>query len=154
VIVKQSGAGYELVCGERRTKAAQRCGLEKIPAETFILAKKKGFSDFQIARFVLKDGGNMRQKMLQVRNFRKEAAIFPFIKQIDTLAAEYPAQTNYLYVTYNATESDIVPEQDGRSVIVIGSGAYRIGSSMVGRPTCARTDPSTNSTKECTIDCG
>ena len=104
--------------------------LEEVPTETFILAKKKGFSDFQIARFVLKDRGNMREKMLQVRDFRKESGIFPFIKQIDTLAAEYPAQTNYLYITYNATESDIIPEQDNRSVIVIGSGAYRIGSSV------------------------
>ncbi|MBE0649144.1 MAG: carbamoyl-phosphate synthase (glutamine-hydrolyzing) large subunit [Bacteroidales bacterium] len=104
--------------------------LQDVPSETFILAKKKGFSDFQISRFVLKDGGNMREKMLQVRDFRKKAGILPFVKQIDTLAAEYPAQTNYLYVTYNATESDVIPEQDNRSVIVIGSGAYRIGSSV------------------------
>lgn len=104
--------------------------LEEVPHETFIRAKKMGFSDFQIARFVLKDNGNMREKMLEVRDFRKKAGIFPFIKQIDTLAAEYPAQTNYLYITYNATESDIIPEQDHRSVIVIGSGAYRIGSSV------------------------
>ncbi|MFH1160734.1 MAG: carbamoyl-phosphate synthase (glutamine-hydrolyzing) large subunit, partial [bacterium] len=103
---------------------------ENIPEETFRKAKKKGFSDFQIARFVLKDGGSMREKMLRIREFRKKAGIYPFIKQIDTLAAEYPAQTNYLYLTYNASSSDIIPEQDGQSVIVIGSGAYRIGSSV------------------------
>jgi len=104
--------------------------LGKIPPEVFLKAKQKGFSDFQIARFILKDGGNMREKMLQVRDFRKKAGIFPFIKQIDTLAAEYPAQTNYLYMTYNASSGDIEPEQDKRSVVVIGSGAYRIGSSV------------------------
>jgi len=103
---------------------------EEIPGELFLQAKKKGFSDFQIARFVLKDGGNMREKMLQVRAYRKKAGIFPFIKQIDTLAAEYPAQTNYLYMTYHASESDIIPEKDQKTVIVIGSGAYRIGSSV------------------------
>jgi len=104
--------------------------LEAVPADTLLRAKKKGFSDFQIARFVLKDGENMRDKMLMVRGFRKQAGLLPFIRQIDTLAAEYPAQTNYLYLTYNATESDIIPEQDKRSVVVIGSGAYRIGSSV------------------------
>ena len=104
--------------------------LDTLPQALFLKAKQKGFSDFQIARFVLKDGGNMREKMLQVREFRKKAGIFPFIKQIDTLAAEYPAQTNYLYLTYNASSGDIVPEQDKRSVVVIGSGAYRIGSSV------------------------
>ncbi|MBC8315150.1 MAG: carbamoyl-phosphate synthase (glutamine-hydrolyzing) large subunit [Bacteroidetes bacterium] len=104
--------------------------LDTFPQKLFLKAKQKGFSDFQIARFVLKDGGNMRKKMLHAREFRKKAGIFPFIKQIDTLAAEYPAQTNYLYLTYNASSGDIVPEQDKRSVVVIGSGAYRIGSSV------------------------
>ncbi|TSA23556.1 MAG: carbamoyl-phosphate synthase (glutamine-hydrolyzing) large subunit [Bacteroidetes bacterium] len=104
--------------------------LEEIPEALFLLAKKKGFSDFQIGRFVLKDGGNMREKMLEVRDYRKAAGILPFIKQIDTLAAEYPAQTNYLYLTYNASAGDIEPERDRRSVVVIGSGAYRIGSSV------------------------
>ena len=103
---------------------------EEIPEETFRNAKKKGFSDFQIARFVLRDGGNMREKMLRIREFRKRAGISPFIRQIDTLAAEYPAQTNYLYLTYHASSHDIIPERDDRSVIVIGSGAYRIGSSV------------------------
>jgi carbamoyl-phosphate synthase large subunit len=104
--------------------------LELVPQTTLVMAKKKGFSDFQIARFVLKEGDNMRAKMLQVRDYRKKSGLLPFIKQIDTLAAEYPAQTNYLYLTYNASAGDIVPGQDRRSVIVLGSGAYRIGSSV------------------------
>jgi carbamoyl-phosphate synthase large subunit len=68
--------------------------------------------------------------MLQVRNYRKALGVVPYIKQIDTLAAEYPAQTNYLYMTYNGSAHDIEPERDGKSVIVLGSGAYRIGSSV------------------------
>ncbi len=101
-----------------------------VPEKLLQLAKQKGFSDFQIARFVLKHKGNLHQEMLEVRLQRKELGILPYIKQIDTLAAEYPAQTNYLYLTYNASAHDIIPEDDQRSVIVLGSGAYRIGSSV------------------------
>ena len=104
--------------------------IEDISAELMKATKQKGFSDFQIARFVLKQEGNMHQEMLQVRAFRKALGVVPYIKQIDTLAAEYPAQTNYLYMTYNGSAHDIEPEKDGRSVIVLGSGAYRIGSSV------------------------
>lgn len=68
--------------------------------------------------------------MLKVREYRKELEITPCIKQIDTLAGEYPAKTNYLYATYNGAETDITYEHDGKSVIVLGSGAYRIGSSV------------------------
>ncbi|MBR1484851.1 MAG: carbamoyl-phosphate synthase large subunit, partial [Prevotella sp.] len=102
-------------------------------------AKTYGFSDFQIARAIgLEDKmGNMHQAMLQVRNLRKRLGILPVVKQIDTLAAEYPAQTNYLYLTYqgvaamaSSTGNDIAYEHDGRSIIVLGSGAYRIGSSV------------------------
>ena len=107
-------------------------------------AKVYGFTDFQIARAVgLEDKiGNMHQAMLQVRNLRKQLGILPVVKQIDTLAAEYPAQTNYLYLTYQGagcgnpaatnriTGGDIAYEHDGKSVIVLGSGAYRIGSSV------------------------
>ena len=95
-------------------------------------AKVYGFTDFQIARAVgLEDAtGNMHRAMLCVRNLRKRLGILPVVKQIDTLAAEYPAQTNYLYMTYSGTASDIDYERDGRSVIVLGSGAYRIGSSV------------------------
>lgn len=94
-------------------------------------AKQMGFSDFQIGRLTIKDNSlNAHQKMLKVREYRKELGITPCIKQIDTLAGEYPAQTNYLYATYNGSEMDVNYEHDGRSVIVLGSGAYRIGSSV------------------------
>ena len=95
-------------------------------------AKVYGFSDFQIGRAVHLEAelGNMHKAMLVVRSLRKQYGILPVVKQIDTLAAEYPAQTNYLYVTYAGTESDIKFEGDKRSIIVLGSGAYRIGSSV------------------------
>jgi carbamoyl-phosphate synthase large subunit len=92
-------------------------------------AKRQGFSDFQIARaFGLE--GNIEKGMMQVRQFRKEYGIVPVVKQIDTLAAEYPAQTNYLYLTYSGTENDVQYQGDHRSIVVLGSGAYRIGSSV------------------------
>lgn len=95
-------------------------------------AKVYGFTDFQIARAIgMEDEiNNMHNAMLLVRNRRKQMGILPVVKQIDTLAAEYPAQTNYLYVTYSGDTSDIQYEQDHRSIIVLGSGAYRIGSSV------------------------
>ena len=94
-------------------------------------AKQMGFSDYQIGRLTIKDDRlTAHQKMLEVREYRKGLGILPCVKQIDTLAGEYPAMTNYLYVTYNGTENDIQYEHDGRSVIVLGSGAYRIGSSV------------------------
>lgn len=95
-------------------------------------AKTYGFTDFQIARAVGLESeiGNMHKALLLVRNRRKQMGILPVVKQIDTLAAEYPAQTNYLYVTYSGNKSDIQFEHDGRSIIVLGSGAYRIGSSV------------------------
>ena len=93
------------------------------------IAKKQGFSDFQIARAVWKedmpDDGSEK-----IRKYRKSLNIIPVVKQIDTLAAEYPAQTNYLYLTYNGTENDVHYLGDNKSVIVLGSGAYRIGSSV------------------------
>ncbi len=104
--------------------------IEDISAQLMLTMKQKGFSDFQVARFVNDKPGNMHQEMLQVRNYRKALGVVPYIKQIDTLAAEYPAQTNYLYMTYNGSAHDIEPERDGKSVIVLGSGAYRIGSSV------------------------
>lgn len=95
-------------------------------------AKVYGFTDFQIARAIGLENeiGNMHKAALLVRNKRKFYDILPVVKQIDTLAAEYPAQTNYLYVTYEGVKSDVVFENDKRSVIVLGSGAYRIGSSV------------------------
>ncbi|MFZ4546706.1 MAG: carbamoyl-phosphate synthase large subunit, partial [Bacteroidales bacterium] len=87
--------------------------IEDITFETMKTVKQKGFSDFQIARFVNKLPGNLHQEMLDVRNYRKSLGVVPYIKQIDTLAAEYPAQTNYLYMTYNGSAHDIEPENDG-----------------------------------------
>ena len=91
-----------------------------------------GFTDFQIARAVglERELGNMAKAGLVIRQLRKSYGILPVVKQIDTLAAEYPAQTNYLYVTYAGVKSDITFENDKRSIIVLGSGAYRIGSSV------------------------
>ncbi|MBQ1841044.1 MAG: carbamoyl-phosphate synthase large subunit, partial [Atopobiaceae bacterium] len=94
-------------------------------------AKVYGFTDFQIARALgMEKQADIEEAMLQVRAMRKEMGITPCVKQIDTLAAEYPAQTNYLYLTYSGTSGDIAYEGDGRSVVVLGSGAYRIGSSV------------------------
>lgn len=95
-------------------------------------AKVYGFSDFQIARAVglEREVGNMGKAGLMIRQLRKGYGILPVVKQIDTLAAEYPAQTNYLYVTYSGVASDIDFKNDKRSIIVLGSGAYRIGSSV------------------------
>ena len=105
--------------------------LEELPVELLLLAKKQGYSDFQIARLVLKNSDQFIQAdLLKVRALRKRLGIVPVIKQIDTLAGEYPALTNYLYVTYNGTEHDVEFEHDNKSVIVLGSGAYRIGSSV------------------------
>jgi carbamoyl-phosphate synthase, large subunit len=95
-------------------------------------AKVYGFTDFQIARAVglEEESRNMHEAMLTVRRLRKSYDIMPMVKQIDTLAAEYPAQTNYLYVTYSGVASDVSFANDRNSVIVLGSGAYRIGSSV------------------------
>ena len=105
---------------------------EKLDATLLREAKVYGFTDFQIARAIgLEETmNNMHEAVLAVRKIRKSMGIVPVVKQIDTLAAEYPAQTNYLYVTYSGVESDIQSEQDGKSIIVLGSGAYRIGSSV------------------------
>ena len=105
--------------------------IKDIPQDLLKLAKQQGFSDFQIAKAVLKQNlGNGHEANLKVRALRNEYGIKPVVKQIDTLAAEYPAQTNYLYMTYNGTTNDIAYENDGKSVVVVGSGAYRIGSSV------------------------
>ena len=117
-------------------RTSQRLGevaaIDKLPYELLLRAKRQGFSDFQIARFVLADKGVKAgdKEALAVRLQRKQLGIIPVVKQIDTLAAEYPAETNYLYLTYSGTHSDINYEGDGRSVVVLGSGAYRIGSSV------------------------
>jgi carbamoyl-phosphate synthase large subunit len=105
--------------------------LAELPAELLKEAKIHGFSDFQIARYVLKsEPEEIQEALLRVRKQRKAQGIIPWVKQIDTLAAEYPAMTNYLYLTYSGSEHDIWYHNDKRSVIVLGSGAYRIGSSV------------------------
>ena len=94
-------------------------------------AKEQGFSDFQIARALkMENRMSIEDATMQIRNLRKKLGILPVVKQIDTLAAEYPAMTNYLYLTYKGVANDINYENDGRSIIVLGSGAYRIGSSV------------------------
>jgi carbamoyl-phosphate synthase large subunit len=105
--------------------------LETLPVNLLRIAKQAGYSDFQIARLVLKSKNkDIHADLIKVRNHRKALGLTPFIKQIDTLAGEYPAQTNYLYATYNGSEHDIDFKNDDKSVIVLGSGAYRIGSSV------------------------
>ena len=104
--------------------------LEILPDELLREAKQKGFSDFQIAKLLFEDSNKATDEKQNVRNHRKSLNIVPVVKQIDTLAAEYPAQTNYLYLTYNGAYNDVNYLGDKRSVIVLGSGAYRIGSSV------------------------
>ena len=113
-------------------EAMKKCNINTLDRELLRTAKVYGFTDFQIARAVgLEDElKSMRKASLVVRTRRKNYGILPVVKQIDTLAAEYPAQTNYLYVTYAGVKSDITFENDKRSIIVLGSGAYRIGSSV------------------------
>lgn len=99
------------------------------PVELLRKAKIQGFSDFQIARAIGYEG-DMEEGILYIRNYRKKMGVLPVVKQIDTLAAEYPAQTNYLYLTYSGIANDIHYLDDRKSIVVLGSGAYRIGSSV------------------------
>ncbi|MCK4859499.1 MAG: carbamoyl-phosphate synthase large subunit, partial [Candidatus Omnitrophica bacterium] len=109
-------------------KEIKKYNAKNIPKELLRLAKQQGFSDFQVGRLLFKDE-NYEKNMLEVRQLRKKYGVAPFVKQIDTLAAEYPAKTNYLYVTYNGSRDDI-KFGNKNSVVVLGSGAYRIGSSV------------------------
>ena len=113
-------------------EAMKKCNINTLEQDLLRTAKVYGFTDFQVARAVglEQELGNMHKAALLVRSKRKSYGILPVVKQIDTLAAEYPAQTNYLYVTYAGVKSDITFENDHRSIIVLGSGAYRIGSSV------------------------
>ncbi len=105
--------------------------LEEIPDALLLEAKVRGFSDFQIVRMVLNcQPAEIETQMNNLRNLRKQRGILPSVKQIDTMAAEYPAQTNYLYLTYSGSEHDVTFNHDQKSVVVLGSGAYRIGSSV------------------------
>ncbi len=106
-------------------------GSQPLPEDVLREAKRMGFSDFQIAELtMMRSDKSMFDRMLHIRRMRKGMGILPCVKQIDTLAGEYPAQTNYLYLTYNGEKNDLKYERDHRSVIVLGSGAYRIGSSV------------------------
>ena len=122
---------YDIMQTSKELHAYDMKGIQRwrINPELIRTAKIQGFSDFQIARAIGLDGDPERGSML-VRQFRKEHGILPVVKQIDTLAAEYPAQTNYLYLTYSGTEHDVTYTGDHRSIVVLGSGAYRIGSSV------------------------
>jgi len=113
-----------------RNQLSRYNNIEEVPTEMLIDAKKMGYTDYQIAKIIYKNVEDETEKSLFIRNYRKKIGIVPFVKQIDTLAAEYPAQTNYLYLTYNGSENDIIYENDNKNVIVLGSGAYRIGSSV------------------------
>ncbi len=114
---------------DRELRAAG--SLEALPARLFRQAKTAGFSDFQIARAVgMEKEMDIEKACMRVRDRRKALGIVPCVKQIDTLAGEFPAATNYLYLTYGGNHNDINYEHDHRSVVVLGSGAYRIGSSV------------------------
>ena len=103
--------------------------LSQLPNDLLYKAKRQGFSDFQVARAIGYEG-EMEDAIIDVRNHRKSVGIVPVVKQIDTLAAEYPAQTNYLYLTYSGVANDVHYLGDHKSIVVLGSGAYRIGSSV------------------------
>ncbi len=109
----------------------QQANISDISSELMLRAKQQGFSDFQIARLAHYNNAELETGLLKVRNIRKQMGIVPMVKQIDTLAAEYPAQTNYLYLTYNGCGGhDVSFDTNDKPVIVLGSGAYRIGSSV------------------------
>jgi carbamoyl-phosphate synthase large subunit len=114
-----------------KSEIAPYAEIDQLPWELLHKAKQFGFSDFQIAKNLVKNTRkDVTEYSLKVREHRKKLGILPVVKQIDTLAAEFPALTNYLYLTYHGSEHDIPPENDQKSVIVLGSGAYRIGSSV------------------------
>jgi len=112
-------------------KLEEYSSINELPVHILKKAKQSGFSDFQLARTLYKDAfGGTDEEITDIRQKRISEGIKPVVKQIDTLAAEYPALTNYLYLTYNGSTNDIEYVKDDRSVIVLGSGAYRIGSSV------------------------
>ncbi|MFV0270845.1 MAG: carbamoyl-phosphate synthase (glutamine-hydrolyzing) large subunit [Macellibacteroides fermentans] len=104
--------------------------IEEVPAEVLREAKRLGFSDFQIARFVEKPQGNMEKENLKVRTCRKKLGILPSVKRINTIASEHPDLTNYLYLTYDGSDHAIPYYPNDKNVVILGSGAYRIGSSV------------------------
>ncbi len=119
---------YNIILTAKELSALSSC--DELSYELLKKAKIEGFSDFQIGRHIYKDKIDSDNAVLKVRQYRKSLGITPFVKQIDTLAAEFPANTNYLYLTYSGTSSDVTYYGDKKSIIVLGSGAYRIGSSV------------------------
>ena len=119
---------YNIVVVSRELEKANKP--EEVDLELLKLSKQLGFSDFQIGRLIYKDKIDSEEQVMRIRKYRKALGIVPYVKQIDTLAGEFPAKSNYLYLTYNGQEHDIKYENDRRSIIVLGSGAYRIGSSV------------------------
>lgn len=104
--------------------------IEEVPSSVITEAKRLGFSDFQIARFVENAPGNMENEIMRVRHSRKKHGVLPSVKRITTIASENPQLTNYLYMTYDGSDHDISYTPNNRSVVILGSGAYRIGSSV------------------------
>ena len=104
--------------------------IEDLPEDVLKEAKRLGFSDFQIARYVENPEGNMEKENIRVRNLRKKMGVLPSVKRINTIASEHPELTNYLYMTYDGSEHDIPYYKNDKSVVILGSGAYRIGSSV------------------------
>ncbi|MDO5333331.1 MAG: carbamoyl-phosphate synthase (glutamine-hydrolyzing) large subunit [bacterium] len=119
---------HHIIATERELEAVD--SFDALPEALLRTAKQQGFSDFQVARAIRKNAFDSIADGLAVRALRKQLGIVPVVKQIDTLAAEYPAMTNYLYLTYNGSTNDVEYLHDHRSVVVLGSGAYRIGSSV------------------------
>ena len=104
--------------------------IEDLPEDVLREAKRLGFSDFQIARYVENPQGNMEKENVRVRNLRKKLGVLPSVKRINTVASENPDLTNYLYLTYDGSDHDIPYYPTDKNVIILGSGAYRIGSSV------------------------
>ncbi|MDD3273929.1 MAG: carbamoyl-phosphate synthase large subunit, partial [Bacteroidales bacterium] len=115
---------------ETSVELSQFNDISDLPLEMLRRSKQQGFSDFQVGRLLYKDKIDVDEASAIIRSIRKKNGIVPVVKQIDTLAAEFPAVTNYLYLTYNGTYNDVKYLGDKRSIIVLGSGAYRIGSSV------------------------
>ncbi len=120
---------YKIENALETERELKKYDMGSIPKDVLRNAKEQGFSDFQIAKITSSEKSDLQKKALEARNLRKKYGILPCIKQIDTLAAEYPAKTNYLYMTYNGSGDDI-SFGNKKSIIVLGSGAYRIGSSV------------------------
>ncbi|MBP5171134.1 MAG: carbamoyl-phosphate synthase (glutamine-hydrolyzing) large subunit [Bacteroidales bacterium] len=117
------------ICDYAKKLSEYHC-IEELPVEVLAEAKRLGFSDFQIARFTENPEGNLEKELLRVRSLRKKNGILPSVRRIETVASEHPELTNYLYMTYDGKDHDIPFYKNEKSVVVLGSGAYRIGSSV------------------------